>query len=358
MKKFQNLNLEKIQYLLECRKELAQELRAYATEIKKMNVKNIVYYRGLIEYSNVCTKNCFYCGIRSSNSKVLRYTMSDEEVFDACDFAWKSGYGSIVLQAGEINHEAYIRKIEYLLKEIKSRTNYELAITLSLGEQTKSTFIRWKIAGADRYLLRIETSNKDLYKLIHPENLHHLFDRRIQCLRDLKELGFQVGSGVMIGLPFQTIEDIAHDLLFLKEFELDMVGMGPYLEHIDTPLYTYREQLRSKEERLELGLNAVAILRILAPEINIAATTALQSIHPQGRENAILSGANIIMPNITPKKWRENYKLYENKPCLDEDRQKCAGCLETKIRFTGNEIGVGEKGDSVHFLKRNSSLSK
>ncbi len=346
------LGLNEITYLLSTRGAEAKELREYAHQIKKNGVGNVVYFRGLVEYSNICSKNCYYCGIRAENNSAVRYQLSDEDVFEAIDFAWKKKYASVVLQSGEISTPAFVDKIEYLLKEIHKRTNGEIAVTLSLGEQTKETYKRWRATGASRYLLRIESSNPEIYNKIHPTNKHHSFEDRLQCLHLLRELDYQVGSGVMIGLPFQTVEDVAKDLLFLKEFDVDMVGMGPYLEHEATPLYVHREDLMSKQERFEMAINAVAILRILMPDINIAATTALQSIDPAGREKAIEVGANVIMPNLTPMKYRENYLLYENKPCIDEDKEKCAGCLETRIRFTGNEIGYGIWGDALHYRKR------
>lgn len=346
------LDLKGITHLLSSRGDEAKDLRAYAHQVKKNAVGNVVYFRGLIEYSNICSKNCYYCGIRAENSSTIRYQLSDEDVFEAIDFAWKKKYASVVLQSGEISTPDFVNKIEYLLKEIDRRTNREIAVTLSLGEQSKETYLRWREAGASRYLLRIESSNPEIYNKIHPTNKYHSFEDRLNCLHLLRDLDYQVGSGVMIGLPFQTVEDVAKDLLFLKEFDVDMVGMGPYLEHEATPLYIHREDLLSKSERFEMAINAVAILRILMPNINIAATTALQSIDPAGREKAIEVGANVIMPNLTPMKYRENYLLYENKPCIDEDKEKCAGCLETRIRFTGNEIGYGVWGDSLHYRKR------
>ncbi len=346
------LTVKDITQLLALRGKDAKFLHEHAREVKKNSVGNVVYFRGLVEYSNICSKNCYYCGIRAGNQAAVRYKMSDDEVLEAIDFAWKKKYASVVLQAGEISGQEFTDKIEHLLKEIHRRTNGEVAVTLSLGEQTREIYEKWRAAGASRYLLRIETSNPEIYNKIHPTNTHHSFEERLRCLHLLRELDYQVGSGVMIGLPFQTVEDVARDLLFLKEFDVDMVGMGPYLEHEATPLFAHKDQLLSKQERFDMAINAVAILRILMPDINIAATTALQSIDPTGREKAIEVGANVIMPNLTPTKYRENYLLYENKPCIDEDKEQCAGCLETRIRFTGNEIGYGSWGDAQHYQKR------
>jgi len=338
--------------LLSSRGEDAKKLRNQAEALKKEKVGNVVYFRGLIEYSNICAKNCYYCGIRCGNDLISRYQLTDEDVFEAVDYAWKKKYASVVIQAGEISTPSFVSQIEFLLKEISRRTNNEIAVTLSLGEQTKETFKRWREAGASRYLLRLETSNPELYEKIHPADSKHSFKERLNCLHLLRELDYQVGSGVMMGLPFQTLEDIASDLLFLKDLDVDMVGMGPYLEHVSTPLYVHHENLLSKKERFEMSINAVAILRLLMPDINIAATTALQSIDSSGREKAIEAGANVIMPNLTPTKFRENYLLYENKPCIDEDKEKCSACLAARIKVTGNEIGYGIWGDALHYKKR------
>jgi biotin synthase len=208
---------------------------------------------------------------------------------------------------------------------------------------------QWFEAGAHRYLLRIETSSRELYAKIHPNNPLHDFDQRLTALHNLKELGYQAGTGVMIGLPFQTIENLADDLLFFKTLDIDMVGMGPYIEHSETPLYAYRHLLLPPEQRFFLALKMIAVLRLLMPDINIAATTALQTLHPMGREKAVLAGANIMMPNHTPGKYRGNYLLYENKPCVDEEAEQCRNCLEVRMHLVGSEIGYGEWGDSRHF---------
>jgi len=324
--------------------------RAY--EIKKQNVGTKVYFRGLIEFSNICSKNCFYCGLRRDNKKLNRYEISDEEVLGAAKLAWESKYGSIVLQSGEICRPKFSSRIMELLKKIKSATNNELGITLSCGEQSEETYRQWFAAGAHRYLLRIETSNKELYYKIHPKDKEHSFESRIDALKSLKKLGFQVGSGIMVGLPFQTIENIADDLVFLRDIDCDMVGLGPYVEHSNTPLYKERANLMPKQERFDLALKCIAILRIMMKDINIAAATALQAIDEEGREKALLAGANIIMPNLTPTKYRSDYLLYEDKPCINEGALQCKGCLENRVKKYGETIGYGEWGDSKHFLKR------
>ena len=242
--------------------------------------------------------------------------------------------------------------IERLLNEIRLLSGGNLHVTLSLGEQTRDTYQRWHEAGAHRYLLRIEVSNPALYKKLHPDNKLHEYNKRLAALQMLRETGYQVGTGVMIGLPFQTIGDLAEDLIFFRDFDVDMVGMGPYIEHADTPLYTYRNELLPLKDRFSLSLKMVAILRIMMKDINIAATTAMQTIDPQGREKALKAGSNVIMPNLTPVKYRQDYLLYENKPCIDEEAEDCKSCLDIRAFMAGDEIAYGKWGDSIHFKSR------
>ncbi|MEI6455993.1 MAG: [FeFe] hydrogenase H-cluster radical SAM maturase HydE [bacterium] len=326
-----------------------------AREIKLKHVGNRVYFRGLVEFSNYCSKNCYYCGIRSGNKRYQRYELTDIEVLEAARFASDNRYASMVIQSGERSTKSFVSRIESLLYKIHDQTKGALHITLSLGEQSEETYLRWFEAGAHRYLLRVEVSNSELYKKLHPSDKRHDHQRRIDALRILRKTGYQVGTGVMIGLPFQTLGDLAGDLLFFRDFDVDMVGMGPYLEHEDTPLYKYRDLLLPQLERFRLSLKMIAILRIIMKDINIAATTAMQTIDPQGREKALMVGANVIMPNLTPVKYRNDYLLYENKPCIDEDAAACQTCLETRIRMAGDEIGYGEWGDSKHFKLRVTS---
>lgn len=337
--------------LLNAEGEERQQLFQRAQSVKLQTVGNKVYFRGLVEFSNICAKDCLYCGIRKSNEKVIRYEATDDEILKACRFAWENRFGSVVLQSGELSSPAFVTRVDLLLRKIKELSGGELGITLSCGEQTFETYRQWRESGAHRYLLRIESSNPELYRKIHPENDFHSFDRRLQALKDLKATGYQVGTGVMIGFPFQTTEDLADDLLFFKQIDVDMVGMGPYIEHEDTPLYKFRSSLKTKQERFDLALKMVATLRLLMPDINIAAATALQAIDPAGREKALTIGANILMPNLTAVKYRKEYQLYEDKPCLDEDAKLCKNCLEARIEISGCEIGYDEWGDSKHFLK-------
>lgn len=323
-----------------------------AAAVKEQYVGNKVYYRGLIEFSNLCGKNCYYCGIRAGNKQTHRYEITEAEVLEAARYAWENKFGSIVIQAGERSGKRFVDRMENLIGQVKELSKGELGITLSLGEQSEDTYRRWFQAGAHRYLLRIEVSDPGLYTRYHPKNKTHDYQARIQCLHLLRDIGYQVGSGVMIGLPFQQISDLADDLLFFKNHDIDMVGMGPYIEHVNTPLYEHRHLLMPKMDRFYLSLKMVACLRILMKDINIAATTAMQAIDPMGREKAIKVGANIIMPNLTPTKYREDYLLYEDKPCTDEDAEECKRCLEARIHMAGAKVGYGEWGDSKHFKNK------
>ncbi len=325
---------------------------AKAEEVKQKYVGNKVYYRGLIEFSNLCGKNCYYCGIRAGNKKAHRYEVTEQEVLEAARYAWENKFGSIVIQAGERSGSRYTQRMERIVRMIKQMSNGELGITLSLGEQSEETYRRWFEAGAHRYLLRIEVSNPKLYPKYHPENKKHIYQERLDALYRLRKVGYQVGTGGMIGLPFQTVEDLADDLLFFQKHDIDMIGMGPYIEHEETPMFKYKDKLIPKMERFYLSLKMVAVLRILMKDINIAATTAMQAIDPMGREKSIKVGANIIMPNLTPTKYREDYLLYEDKPCTDEDAEECKRCLEARIHMAGGQIGYGEWGDSKHFKNR------
>ncbi|NVO03269.1 MAG: [FeFe] hydrogenase H-cluster radical SAM maturase HydE [Bacteroidetes bacterium] len=347
-----NFSKQDIVCLLSADETDRRKIYEKALETKAKYVGKKVYFRGLIEFSNICAKNCLYCGIRAGNSNVHRYEVAESEVIEAAMFAYENKYGSIVIQSGERSDKVFTSTITNLLKKIKELTKGELGITLSLGEQSENTYKEWFEAGAHRYLMRIEVSNKELYEKLHPVDERHSFEKRMESLELLRKVGFQVGTGVMIGLPFQTLEDLADDLLFFKKFDIDMVGMGPFIEHEDTPLYQYKADLIPKLDRFNLSLKMVAILRIIMKDINIAATTAMQALDPLGREKSLKVGANIIMPNLTPIKYRNDYLLYEDKPCTDEDASECRNCLEARIKIAGDEIGYGEWGDSKHFANR------
>lgn len=315
-----------------------------AYQVKVATVGPEVYLRGLIEISNRCVKNCLYCGIRR-DIRCQRYELSDEEVLATAQMAAERHFGSVVIQGGERTDAAFVRKITRLLKAIKSidtGADPPLGITLSLGEQPREVYEEWFDAGAHRYLLRIESSNPNLFRRIHPSDPMHAYDRRLQALYDLKAVGYQAGTGAMIGLPFQTAEDMADDLLFYKEFDAPMVGMGPYNPHPETPLTLSGAPYPSVQRRFALGLKMIALLRLLMPDINIAAATALEILDPRGREKGVLSGANVIMPNITPREQMVKYNLYDRKTLNASDVQD--------LIDKGISIGFGRWGDSKHFV--------
>jgi len=264
-----------------------------SAEIKEKYIGKKVWFRGLIEFSNVCSKDCLYCGIRKGNTNLTRYNLSDDEILTAAKFAFDNRYGSIALQSGELESPFVATRIENLLYKIKELSNGELGVTLSVGEQEPEIYKKWYDAGAHRYLLRVEATNQSLYNKIHPNDSKHDFNRRMKCLKNLQNIGYQTGTGVMIGLPFQTMDDLAGDLLFMKEFNIDMCGMGPYIEHADTPLIEHSEQLMPLKDRFDLTLKMIAIIRIMMLDINIVAATALQAIDAIGREKAVKIGANI-----------------------------------------------------------------
>jgi biotin synthase len=349
--------LDDIIDLLESEGEAKKQLFREAAEVSNKHIDDKVYLRGLIEFSNYCSKNCLYCGIRRENKNVERYNLEDEQIMEAARYAYENRYGSIVLQSGELQSRAFTRRISGLLRKIRKMTGDRLWVTLSCGEQSYETYEDWHWNGASRYLLRIETTDRELYYRIYPEDTRHSYENRVNCLYALKDIGYQVGTGVMIGLPFQTTRHLAKDLLWMKNFNVDMVGMGPYIEHHDTPLADHKDLLLPLEKRFELSLKMIAILRIMMPDINIAAATALQAIDKVGREKGILAGANVMMPNITPGQYRDAYKLYENKPCTTESAEDCGQCMELRIALTKHDIAWEEPGDSRHYSQRNKPLT-
>ncbi|MEI7898860.1 MAG: [FeFe] hydrogenase H-cluster radical SAM maturase HydE [bacterium] len=320
-----------------------------AYRVKEKNVGKVVYLRGLLEVSNRCECDCHYCGLRRGNKLVNRYCMTEDEIISASLWAWRKGYGSVVLQAGERRDNLFADFIERAVREIKKRSGNELGVTLSLGEQDRECYGRWFNAGAHRYLIRIESSEESLYNAIHPAGAD--FRARKHCLKMLRDIGYQVGTGVMIGLPGQTVESLAHDILFFKTLDVDMLGMGPYIPHGGTPLVAKAGD-RDPEARFNMTLRMMALCRILMPNINIASTTALQALDPQGREKGLMAGANVIMPNITPSKYRSDYAIYPGKPCVSDTPEECSECLRGRILAMGETIGFNKWGDSPHAVKR------
>ena len=301
-----NLNEDELAKMLASTDEgLWREIFAAAREVKAKCGKTEVLPRGLIECSNVCAKNCLYCGIRKGNDKTVRYRMPEEDVLGCINEVRRRGYPAVAFQAGEIEGEANTAYYERHIAMCRG-----LEVTLSLGEQTEEVYRRWKDAGAMRYLIRIETSNRELYAKIHPAECS--FERRLGCIRMLKRLGYVTGSGVMIGLPGQTIDDLAHDIVFYGDENLDMVGMGPYVAHPDSLMPDSRYKLPTTN--YQLSLRMIALARLYLWNVNIVAATALEALDPEnGRRRGIDAGANVIMPNLTPEKFRVEYDLYPGK---------------------------------------------
>lgn len=346
------LSQEELMFLLEIRDEKEmQQLFHAAYGLKLRYTGKMVSIRGLIEMGNVCAKDCFYCGIRKSNPNVERFQLDREAVLRMSRWAWKHNFGSIVMQSGEMESEEHTAFVESLLRDITNMCNGELGITLSLGEQPEETLRRWKNAGAHRYLLRIESSSEEIYRAIHPKN--HSFARRVECLKILRKLDYQVGSGVMIGLPGQSAAQLAGDIEFFRKMDLDMIGMGPFLPHHDTPMgknVDFSENFR--RQQLELGLKMISAVRLQLHNTNIASTTALEALRNDGRELGLLAGANVIMPNITDPEYRKNYKLYENKPAVNESSDDSIRELTRKVAAIGEEINWNKRGDSPHYFAR------
>ncbi len=320
-------------------------LFAAARDVKRREFGKGIAVRGLVEAGNVCAKDCFYCGIRKSNTAVARYALSADEIFAAAEEAKVLGYASLVIQSGEVESPAHTAFIEEVLTRLRP---LDLGVTLSLGEQTEEVYARWRAAGAARYLLRIETSNRELYARLHPASCD--WARRVECLRALRRTGYQVGTGVMCGLPSQTLEDLANDILFFAEMDVDMIGMGPYIPHEAAPLAGV---IPSAEARLLLGLKMIAVTRLFLHDVNIAAATALQALAADGRERGVLAGANVLMPNVTATRWRRSYRLYAGKPALDETAAASRARLDARLATIDEELLYGRRADSRHFVRRN-----
>ena len=346
------LEKEDIMALLSTRDDEMKTLLDKALEVKLHRVDNYVHLRGLIELSNVCRKSCLYCGVRRDNGRVQRYTLTEDEAVACARLASQLGYGSVAIQSGERNDPEFVEMITRIVTRVKEIDNGALGVTLSLGEQSEETYRRWFEAGAHRYLLRIESSNEELYYRIHPRDERHDFHRRLDCIDSLIALGYQTGTGVMVGLPFQSLEILADDLLFFRQKDVAMVGMGPYIPHPDTPLYQYANQIPPVKERMDLTLKMIAVLRLMMPEINMVAATANQTLDPLGREKAILAGANVVMPNLTPNEYREEYLIYPDKACVGDKPEECFSCLDLRMRAIGHEVQYREWGDSPAFLKK------
>lgn len=297
--------------------------------MRKIYMEDEVHIRAIIEFSNHCRKDCLYCGLRKSNDRLVRYRMSLEQIFQAAQEARRLDFRTVILQSGE--DSAYsVEDLCTLVKRMKKELN--LAITLCIGERSFEEYKRFKDVGADRYLLKFETSSPSLFKRLKPDST---YAERLRCLEWLKKLGYQVGSGNMVGLPGQTSESLAEDILLFKALDLDMIGTGPFIPHPNTPL------AGTSLGDLERTLKVVALTRMVTRNTHIPATTAVGTIDPRGRQKALQCGANVIMPNATPKEFRKHYQIYPNKICLDESPQNCRFCIEAMVSSLGRKIGSG-----------------
>jgi biotin synthase len=315
-----------------------ENLWALADKTRRDQVGDAVYLRGLIEFSNYCARLCGYCGLRAENRKIERYRMTPDEILDCARQAREFGYGTVVLQSGE----DWGIKREWMTEVIRAiKTQTGLAVTLSLGERDEDELKTWRLAGADRYLLRFETSNQKLYEKIHP-NLPGKVSDRFALLRKLREMDYEVGSGVMIGIPGQSYNDLADDIELFRTLDLDMIGVGPFIPHPNTPLGS-EEKIADQVPNTELmTYKVVALARLVCPKANIPSTTALATLNlAQGRELGLMRGANIVMPNLTPVKYRAKYEIYPAKACIRETAQECHGCMKRRIESIGRTIGLG-----------------
>jgi len=332
------LSRDELIYVLEnLDEEHTQKLFDYARRTRDRYYGNKVYMRGLIEFSNICRMNCLYCGIRAGNSKAERYRLSEEEIFECCREGYALGYRTFVLQSGEDPWYTADRVVSIIARIKKSFP--DAAITLSIGERDDDEYRAFFEAGAERYLLRHETASKSLYERLHPGAS---FDNRRRCLWVLKEIGYQVGAGFIVGLPGQTKQDLVEDLLFLKQLNPHMIGIGPFIPHKETPLG------KEKAGTVEDTLVMVALARLLVPDCLLPATTAMGTLHPRGRELALMAGANVVMPNLSPVWARPKYELYQNKICTGEEAAQCRSCIERRIRSVGMEVDMG-RGDHLKF---------
>lgn len=293
-----------------------------------------IYMRGLIEFTNYCKNDCFYCGIRASNRNAQRYRLTNDEILSCCEQGYNLGFRTYVLQGGE---DPYFTddRIADIVSSIHKQYP-ECAITLSIGEKPRDSYQRFFDAGANRFLLRHETADYDHYAKLHPENLSA--QNRQRCLRDLKEIGYQTGTGFMVGSPYQTPENLADDLLFIRDLSPEMVGIGPFIPHCDTP---FKDE---KQGGTDMCLYLIGILRLMLPNGLLPATTALGTADPKGREKGILAGANVVMPNLSPVVYRKKYSLYDNKICTGEETAECNLCLRRRMQSIGYEI-VTDRGD-------------
>ena len=316
--------------------EVVKRLRTEAVSFRKQYYGDKVFTRGLIEFTNYCKNNCYYCGIRNGNRHVDRYRLTEDEILECCQTGYELGYHTFVLQGGEDPYY-HDERMEHIIRAVKNQFP-DCALTLSLGEKSYESYRRFREAGADRYLLRHETADETLYRSLHPSSMS--LKARKQCLFDLKELGYQVGARFMVGAPGQTLEHLAEDLVFLQELQPQMIGIGPFVPHHDT---IYAEE---KAGSVELTLFLLSVIRIMFPKVLLPATTALGTMDPRGREKGLAAGANVVMPNLSPVKNRKLYELYDNKICTGEEAAECRGCLGRRVASAGYRL-VEDRGDAL-----------
>ena len=318
------LNKEELVRILEDN-SINEALFSAADRVRKKYVGDEVHLRGLIEFSNICKRDCLYCGLRRSNKNVERYRLMPDEIIELAKKAVGYGYKTVVMQSGEDDYYT-VEKLKYIISSLKE---LDIAVTLSLGEKTFEEYKAYREAGADRYLLRIETTNKEIYEALDPGMSH---EERKRCLRDLKTLGYEVGTGNLVGIPNQTIESLADDILFFKEMDADMVGLGPFIPNEDTPLKD------ACVGDFTMALKVMALVRLLLPDANIPATTAMETLNKNGRIMALQSGANIVMPNVTEGDYRKMYALYPGKICVGDTPSHCVNCITGKIKAIGRTV--------------------
>ncbi|KAG9393233.1 Iron hydrogenase maturase HydE [Carpediemonas membranifera] len=333
-----------------------------ANDVTKSVYGNKVFLRGIIEFSNHCAKNCNYCGIRRDHPDPERYEMSQDDILETIKWAHEKRYAGILLQSGEVGTQDRVDFVADTLKKARKLTGDKVRYILSLGELTDDQYYQLLQAGADRYLLRMETSNPALYAKLHPQDGHHDWLKRLNCVKSLVGMGYQVATGVMTGLPGQTKDDLADDIEMFNELGIDMIGLGPYIPQVKTPTADAWMAERGRDsieltadDKAKMLLDTIrmlATIRLCNPDVNIAATTALQALKDDGREWALESGANVVMPILTPKTFRAEYQLYQNKPCIDDSASECMGCMDRRVRSIGKTLCFGELGDPKHFTDR------
>lgn len=327
LKEEKNLGDEELLKLLSTN-EYDSELHTLADEVRREIYGEDVYIRGLIEISNYCKNDCYYCGIRRGNKSAVRYRLTKDDILACCEEGYKLGFRTFVMQGGEDPY--YTDDVMCgIVSAVRERYS-DCAITLSLGERSYESYLALYNAGANRYLLRHETANAEHYGKLHPQSMN--LQNRKDCLFNLKEIGYQVGSGFMVGSPYQTTENLVEDLRFLQKLSPDMIGIGPYVTHAQTPFASF------ENGSVELTLRLLSVLRLMFPYVLLPSTTALGTLHPQGRELGLKAGANVVMPNLSPVKVRKLYELYENKICTGEEAAQCRDCLEKRVEAAGYKI--------------------